>query len=492
MRVVLYPRVATGDCLRVWVGVFGITKSPRLRWQLNQVPTAPTALLGIESVRSPGMVMANEPRAYTGVYEFRGSGVQAGKHYQVRVEAALSGGPVQSTQIGFRTLPKQVPCGLTDQFNVLLVSCFHRGADRVGHAGNLVERLARNVATKPDMTLLLGDQVYLDLPLPGSLGGLRKLSRKFEEDYWRNWTENPGYAQILAAAPWVAIPDDHEYWNNYPHAATLIPNSWTPRGRKNWRQAAKRMYTAFQLPLPCGLGNPIMFDIPPLSFFLMDTRTMRNVKRRRVLSAASLAALSAWTRRVTQEGLFGVIASGQPLLATAAGNVKGGVADYTMPDYADYPSIVRELARLADGGRPFLLLTGDVHWGRVTKGTDRRLNGGGCGFYEVISSPTSLVPFIGRDQVRTIWGGFKTMLGRPDPFPRHSNPKEPPRFLARGTLQKRFECKRIHGQKGNHVALLSFRRMGFGLELDVTYWPIHPSFNLGEPERVGPLQLKPT
>ena len=121
------------------------------------------------------MVVANEPRAYTGVYELRGSRIQAGRHYHVRVEAALSGGPVQSTQIGFRTLPKQVPSGLTDQFNVPLVSCYYRGADRVGHAGDLVERLARNVATKPDMTLLLGDQVYsCKIPEAADFLGLRE------------------------------------------------------------------------------------------------------------------------------------------------------------------------------------------------------------------------------------------------------------------------------------------------------------------------------
>ena len=491
MKVVLHPRVATGDRVRVWIGVFGITGTPELQWQINDVPATPKAVQGIESVRPPRMVVANEARAYAGVYEFGGAGIQAGRSYRVRVEAACSDGLVQTSQIGFRTLPEQVPWGPTNQFNVLLVSCFHRAKDRVGHAGNLVEQLARNVATKPDMALLLGDQVYLDLPLLGSLRGLRKLSRKFEDDYRRNWTEKPGFAQILAAAPWVAIPDDHEYWNNYPHAATVIPNSWAARGRKDWRQVAKRMYTAFQLPQPCRLGDPVVFEVPPLSFFLMDTRTMRHAKRDRVLSGASLAAFEAWVGRVAQEGLFGVVASGQPLLATAAGKVKGGIVDYTMPDYGDYPSIVRQLARLANGGRPFLLLTGDVHWGRVTKGTDRELNGGGRGFYEVISSPASLVASIGKDQVRTIWGGVKARLGRPDPFPRHSKPKEPPEFLAKETLQKRFECKRIHGQKGNHVALLSFRRMGFGLELDVTYWPIHRGFNLGESEKIGPLQLKP-
>lgn len=32
-----------------------------------------------------------------------------------------------------------------------------------------------------------------------------------------NWRGQSGMAAALAAAPSVAMPDDHEYWNNYPH-----------------------------------------------------------------------------------------------------------------------------------------------------------------------------------------------------------------------------------------------------------------------------------
>ena len=490
MNVVLHPRAAPGDRVQVWVGVFGIKDAPVLRWRLDGRDQTARVLRRIESVRPPAMVEADVPRTFTGVYEFQGPGITPGASHRVELQAKDTDGAVRGAQIRVRTLPDQVPSGLSERFNVLLVSCFHLAKDREGYAGNVVAELARREKFRPDLTLLLGDQVYLDLPTFGIFGGgLRKLAKKFEKDYRLNWTGSRGYAQILGAAPTVSIPDDHEYWNNYPHAATVIGQTWTDGGRNNWQQAAKRMYEAFQLPQPGALGDAVVLDVPPLSFYLMDTRTLRAPDRKQVLSPSSLEGFRRWVTRVSGSGLFGVIASGQPLLDKAAGKIKGGVADYTLPDYKDYGPIARELARLADGGKQFLLLTGDVHWGRVTKGKDRNLNGRGTGFYEVISSPTSLVATIGKDQVQTIFGGIKSFFGRPDPFPRHAKPKKPPPFLAQATLGHRFQCEMLHSQKGNQVTLLSFRQTGFGLELLVTYWPISRRFHVGEPEFVKPLKL---
>ena len=490
MNVVLHPRAAPGDRVQVWVGVFGGTDPPVLHWWLDGRNEEPAALRPIQIARPAETVRAGEPRAFTGVYEFQGPDITPATSHRVEVHVNDTDGVVQSTQVRVRTLPGQVPSGFSKWFNVLLVSCFHLAKDRAGRAGNVVAEIAKRERFRPDLTLLLGDQVYLDLPTFGILGGgLRKLAKKFEKDYRLNWTGSSGYARILGAAPTVSIPDDHEYWNNYPHAATVIRQTWTDGGRNNWERAARRMYEAFQLPQPGALGDAVEFDVPPLSFFLMDTRSSRDRDRKFTLSPASLERFRRWVTRVVDSGLFAVIASGQPLLDKAAGKLKGAVADYTLPDYKDYGPIARELARLADGGKQFLLLTGDVHWGRVTKGKDRNLNGRGAGFYEVISSPTSLVATIGKDQVQTIFGGIKSFFGHPDPFPRHGKPKKPPAFLARETLGRRFQCEMLHPQKGNHVAVLSFRQTGFGLELLVTYWPISRDFQIEEPVRVGPLKL---
>lgn len=125
-------------------------------------------------------------------------------------------------------LPAAVPAGLGASFNVLLVSCFHQQEDRGGLAGNLVAQLPVNF--RPHLLLLLGDQVYLDLPtLTNFRDRVDWLAQKFEEDYTANWRGLAGYAQILEAAPSAAIPDDHEYWNNAPHTSPIIQNTYLHR-----------------------------------------------------------------------------------------------------------------------------------------------------------------------------------------------------------------------------------------------------------------------
>ena len=317
-------------------------------------------------------------------------------------------------------------------------------------------------------------------------------SKKFERDYRLNWTGSNGYAQILRVAPSVSIPDDHEYWNNYPHRTAWVSETCTGEGRHAWKSAAERMYEAFQLPRPGALGDPIEFDVPPLSFFLMDTRSRRDSRHRFAQSHCSLDRFRKWVCRVVNSDprLFGIIASGQPLLYKAAGKLSGSMFDYTLPNYGDYSTIANELGHLADCGRRFLLLTGDVHWGRVAQGTDRSILGGyRAGFYEVISSPASLVRTIGMSEVQNLLAGIKSTFGVSDPFPRHGEAKKPPHFLARETLGTRFKCNSLHSHKGNQVVLLSFRRDGFGLELRVYFWTIQPSFQVQHPQCVGPLKL---
>ena len=249
------------------------------------------------------------------------------------------------------------------------------------------------------------------------------------------------------------------------------------------------MFEGFQLPKPGVIGDPIVFDVPPLSFFVMDTRSCRDRKRQFAQTPSSLDCFHTWVRRVanSKSRLFGVIVSGQSLLDEAAGRI-GAVIDDTLANYGDYRTICKELVRLADSGKRFLLVTGDVHWGRVTKGTYGKFSETPCGgFFEVISSPASLCETVGIDQVRTLFAGIKSIFGRSDPFPRHAEPKEPADFLAFDILGKRFECKSLHAQKGNQVAMLSFCRSGSELKLTVRFWPIHSRFNVENPTCVGPL-----
>jgi hypothetical protein len=485
MSIILHPRAAPADRIRVWIGAFQVTSEPQLTWFLDSVPVTPTALRPLSSVRSNAMLPAganpgNVRRVFSGVYEF--SGLQADTLYNVAVHAGGSGGT-----INVRTLPNRVPALLDGAFNVLLVSCFHRDEDPAGLAGTIVSQLP--AAAKPHITILMGDQVYLDLPtLRNFPDDEAWLAQKFENDYTANWQGAPGYSQILDMAPSVSVPDDHEYWNNYPHPSPMIGNSLTANGRNRWRRAAMAMYEGFQLPYPASLSQPFLLNVEPLSFFIPDMRSVRAEGRASTMHPDALQRMREWVDGVIARRDYPVFVSGQSLFSEAVGGLAGAVADYELPNYGDYAEIMRQLARLSDAGLPALCLTGDVHWGRVTQTRDVRTSR--TAMYEIISSPTSLVTTVGVDQVSAVSAWFSRLFGKPRAWPRHSDAAKSPDFLASDVLAERFRCDLLHGQRGNHVALLQFARNGGSMNFRVHYLPISRDSALGRPVVVGPFQLR--
>jgi hypothetical protein len=481
MDIVLYPRVAPSDRLRIWLGIFQTTAAPALTWAINGTPVVPVVLRQLASVRPDTMLPAGaQPEAvFTGVYEF--PGLTPDTFYTITAEADSSRATLET-----RTLPAAVPTALDSWFNVLLVSCFHQAEDRKGLAGIVASQL--KAVTKPHLTLLMGDQVYLDLPtLQDFPDDLAWLAGKFEDDYTHNWRGADGYSHILSAAPSLSVPDDHEYWNNYPHPSPFIGNSWQPEGRARWQQAAQAMYDGFQLPHPHPLGEPVLVEVEPLSFFVADTRSTRAEDRSFLMPEGVHLQLEAWVATVIAKKQIGVFVTGQSLLTKTVGQIAGAISDYALPNYQDYGRLMRCLQRLADAGRPTLCLTGDVHWGRVVTATDIRT--GRTAFTEIISSPTSLVTTIGRDEIKHVGAFFSDLFGPKNPWPRHADPEDPPAFLASDVLQGRFHCVTAHRQKGNHLALLRFRQHGSGLELRVMYWPITRDARVAAPTQLREMYL---
>lgn len=488
MDLVLYPRAAPGDRLRVWAGSFRRAQAPELTWWLDGQPATPRALRPISSVRSGDALPKNTPpasvpRAFAGVYEF--ANLQPDTRHEITVQA-----DGERASWSLRTLPTQVPNVLDRWFNVLLVSCFYQGEDVQGVAGTVISELKG--AAQPHLTLLVGDQVYLDLPtqviFPAEPD---RLADKFEADYRRNWAGPGGFGQVLAAAPSACIPDDHEYWNNFPNATPVVANTWTAGGRAAWQLAARQLFEGFQRSYDGQLGDAFTLDVAPLSFFLADGRTFRDPDRRFMLSRAGRDQLDAWAQRVIDGRLFGVFVSGQSLFSEPAGFFTGKIADYEMPNYQDFPQIVRALTRIADAGRPVLCLTGDVHWGRVTEARDQI--SGRTAFREIIASPTSLVATLGADQVataRTWLGGL--LGGTADPWPRHAAAQPAPAYFAGDVTGSRFACASpaLHQQRGNHVVLLSFQQSGGGVDVRVTYYPLSLVDSIRKPIVVGPFRLR--
>lgn len=497
MPLILHPRAAPGDRLQVWLGAFGFTNPPVLRWFLDGQEANPNVLRPISSAREvPALAAADEPRVFTGVYEF-GQGIAPGSVHEVQAEARGNRRVERTAPLRVRTLPARVPSRLDESFNVLLVSCFHQSEDRGGLAGNLISQLPG--AHRPHLTLLLGDQVYLDLPtLMNFRDRVGWLAGKFEEDYTANWLGPLGYSRILGAAPSASIPDDHEYWNNAPHPSPFIQNSWTPGGRERWQQAAKALYDAFQLSQPGGYAEPLVIDVPPLSIFLMDNRTFRSPGLRSTLPGGVLQKFQHWGRRLAagrapDEPRFGIVVTGQSLFEDPALGLEARAADRRLANYGDYSGIMRTIMDLALTGRPVLCVTGDVHYGRVTLARSMT----GAKLYEIISSPSSLVTTVGKDQFSQLASGFRALFREPDPWPRHSPAAEPPQMFSPKGLLHKLRCEMVFPgdrkkDKGNNVALLSFRAAGFGLEMRVSYWMIERSGRIGPPRELAPITLAPT
>ena len=494
MDIVLHPRAAPGDRLRVWIGAFQVTHAPALNWMLDGIPIEPVGLRPIASARTDDLLPANQapeavPRAFTGVYEI--AGLQPDRLHTVSVSAE----GIQ-TELSVRTLPGAIPADLDEWFNVLLVSCHHAAEDRRGLSGIVVSQL--RAVLKPQLTILGGDQVYLDLPtLMNFRDDERWLAEKFEHDYLANWRGPEGYAAVLDAAPSVSIPDDHEYWNNFPHPSPFIQNAWTHDGRERWRKAAQAMYRAFQLPypnnvlpFPNNLGEAFILDVDPLSFFIADTRSGKDPDRGFTMPESEHQQLHDWVDRVIAEKRVGVFVSGQSVFENPISAIGGAIADYELPNYQDYGRMMQTLQRLVEGGRPLLFLTGDVHWGRITSVQD--VTTGRTPITEIIASPSSLVTTVGADTIKEIGDFLAGIIGGSDPWPRHSAPGKPPDFLASDALGGRFTCTTIHEQKGNHVALLSFRQGGGGVRCRVTYWPVHADSTIARPVELGPIKLKGT
>jgi hypothetical protein len=484
MSAVVYTRVPTSaGRLQVFVADFDAASARAVQLTLDGAPIQARALRPLSSVRGPrhGIALgARAPRAFVGTYEI--GGLTPGRQYRVGVRL----GGESPRLLDRRVLPARVPSDADGGFDVLLSSCFHRAENDAGALTRAMRQLVASVRPKrgggrgPDMSLLLGDQVYLDMPtLQNFPDRLPWLATRFEDDYRQNW--QGAMSEVLGAAPFACVPDDHEYWNNAPQPSPLNGNTQSAEGRRNWMEAATLSYQAFAQPFALAADgsvrdatdHPLIVDVHPLSFFLADARSKRDAGRSFAFTPQCRACLRDWVDRNNRERRVGVFVCGQSLLSPPVSEGHGQLIDWQLANYRDHAAVMAELGRAT---QRLLLLTGDVHFGRVSTAVNRF--SGEPMLHEVVVSPLSLVTTLGLDQGKLAWSWVTDLVGRKNQWPRHPGPELPPDEVRLGKTTLRCQvASRADGSpaliQGNQLGLLSFDWTLARLRATVTYFPVH-------------------
>ena len=372
--------------------------------------------------------------------------------------------------VTIRTAPASFSCGKTllatascyfpsehFQGNPALVDgCLSVRAQRAGNA-------CKRESWTPTAFFMTGDQIYADVPFNRKAGRLSSFGTKYR-DAWSSSRLGP----LLRTGGTFFVPDDHEYWNNYPESALWLPYSWRGRWQESGRNGM-RAFWAYQgvWNFPPGFrGSMTPRDwwaqglIGELPVFLSDTRVHRTaIDGKRCpaganggnlpgfVSPAQMEALVSWLDGLSNVGLLVV---GQPLLHT------GGWTDRAVADYDDQFEVLMAAVRAAlMRGVNLVVLTGDVHWGRLSI-----IEAGPGRMIEFVSSPIARVAR--RSIFGTRWSRRKPKNTNWKSFDDHSGPVR--RALRPSAVQRVFATGE-HNFGILEIETLRCGRLGLTFEL---------------------------
>jgi hypothetical protein len=468
MMMSAHALVAPPGEVRVWVGVFDAVDPGQLSVQVEGCPGVFISRTRLKPIRDGMADGAGRPLNRRCIVAVRNLPPATWVKVEIKCGSELQ------TVVG-KTLPERLPAVMDGEFNILLSSCYSRPDDHVG-VGSIVSR----IKLRPDMTLLLGDQVYGDLPLWRNVpSGARGIARRIGDKYRDNFAPHEGSGglkAVLSSAPVACVADDHEYWNNYPFPQAQIPATWLKADRLRWTRAAQALYANYQLDTMPGAVR--RFRLDPLRVIILDTRTHRDDQFCNVLSPAGLREFRLWVEELLVERgagrpAFGMVVSGQALMVEAErSQLKSKFVDAELANYGQVKDeIIPAFDRLTCAGIPLIYVTGDVHWSRVATARNVRTNR--QALYEVIASPSCLIG--GGTATSQVANGFLNLLGARIPWPGHGQVGGLPRQLReRGDLvpEQRSPDEPSASRRGDHVAVLSLARAGQGIDFRVTYFGI--------------------
>ncbi|MFT5719377.1 MAG: hypothetical protein ACI9T7_003590 [Oleiphilaceae bacterium] len=305
------------------------------------------------------------------------AGLQAGLDYQaelyqqIDVPEHIYKGDWQLLRNGsFRTLPNALPNTSEEAFCVALSSCFyeHRDSGRTANAfKNLYDRGEQ--AVKPDIKFMVGDQVYLDIGLDSLSPMTNEVRQRVAEDYAKHWQALG--SMLTRGAAWM-LPDDHEYWNDYPFYDGLIPTLFMlkfSKVRNAWRAASRDGVLNVQRSAKIDT-----FTIgSDLSFCVADLRSYRS--KTQFIDQEGFKKIIDWATGLTSPGVLVI-----PQILIVDENKQERNLRSFKKQYADL------LVALASSGHDIVVMSGDVHFGRIAH---VKLGENGGRLIEVVSSPMS-------------------------------------------------------------------------------------------------------
>ena len=158
------------------------------------------------------------------------------------------------------------------------------------------------------------------------------------------------------------------------------------------------------------------------------------------MRASDLNSVEAWVHGLRGPG---VLVVGQPLLQSTTGFLRGSFFDWNLPDYDQYRRLTTIIGQCAHS---LVVLTGDVHYGRVASSPLRS----GAELIEIISSPMSLV----------------------DPSAKGKWEKVPERTAPAALAPSGLFTEPDFTPNDSHFLTLEFSARGTGANLRLRYWPI--------------------
>ena len=376
--------------------------------------------------------------------------LEPGVSYTVRFEARSEMRYELLEEAFFDTLPNRLPIQHQQAFTVGLGSCFYTKHDG-GRAGQAYQALYEDAKHRPHIKFLTGDQVYLDIGLGWYPLNHSDTQERIADDYAESWELLR--SMLRRGGTWM-LPDDHEYWNNYPYLKGFNPYLVTLDHSRSFRKRWVRAAT-------CGVENVQMikpvrtFDIgPDLSFCVADLRSHRTDHG--FIDEQNFNQIIAWSQNLQSPG---VLVIPQPLIQP-----KGDDSDHNLADWQQqYSALVQALA---DCGHDIVLLSGDVHYGRVS---EVKLGNSANRLIEVISSPMSNL-----SELNGIAASEAKLKPRMFPtIPVAGVPKNRVTFHRKvSTESKWWDLRFPKRRTQEHLMTLSFSRVQGGVKVTTQAWRV--------------------